>query len=148
MDEQELGFILGHEMGHVALGHTWLNTILGGMAGIPSPFGAAVILAFAFRWWNRACEFSADRAGLLACGSLQKGISALVKLTMGGQPLSTQAFTAAMARIDAEDDTLAGQLQELMASHPMLIRRINALQAYAATPEYARLQAYVDQTSI
>lgn len=145
MDEDELGFILGHEMGHVALGHTWLNTLLGGMAGIPSPFGAAVILAFAFRWWNRACEFSADRAGLLACGDLQKAISALVKLTMAGQPQSARAFASALARIDAEDDTLAGQVQELLASHPMLIRRINALRQYAATPDYARLQAYVLQ---
>ena len=35
MTPGELSFVIGHEMGHVALGHTWLNTILGGMAGIP-----------------------------------------------------------------------------------------------------------------
>ncbi len=143
MDSDELTFIMGHEMGHVALGHTWLNTILGGMAGIPSPFGAALILAFAFRWWNRACEYSADRAGLLACGNLQKATSALVKLTMGSQPLSARAYAAALARIDAEDDTLAGQLQELLSSHPMLIRRINELRQYAASADYARLQSAV-----
>lgn len=143
MDRDELSFILGHEMGHVALGHTWLNTILGGMAGIPSPFGAALVMAFAFRWWNRACEYSADRAGLLACGSVQKASSALVKLTMGSQPQDAGAFARAMARIDAEDDSLSGQMQELLSSHPMLIRRINELRQYAATSEYARLQALV-----
>src|SRR5512146_1602093 len=48
MDEDELRFIIGHEIGHVCLGHTWLNTLIGGMAGVPSPFGAALILVFAF----------------------------------------------------------------------------------------------------
>jgi len=32
-------FIIGHEMGH-----TWLNTIVGGIAGIPAPFDAAYFL--------------------------------------------------------------------------------------------------------
>ena len=80
MTKGELKFIIGHEMGHVALGHTWLNTILGGLAGIPAPFGASMLLYTAFRWWNRMCEFSADRAGLLACGDLNLAVSALVKL--------------------------------------------------------------------
>src|SRR5271157_4452263 len=37
MDADEVRFIVGHELGHVALGHTWLNSLVGGMAGIPSP---------------------------------------------------------------------------------------------------------------
>ena len=64
MDMEELRFILGHEMGHVSLGHTWLNSLLGGMAGIPASFGASVLLNASFLWWNRTCEYSADRAGL------------------------------------------------------------------------------------
>src|SRR4030067_2173858 len=35
MDRDELQFIIGHEMGHICLGHTWPNTLVGGMAGIP-----------------------------------------------------------------------------------------------------------------
>ena len=34
MDADELRFIIGHELGHVVLGHTWLNTLVGGMAGL------------------------------------------------------------------------------------------------------------------
>ena len=37
MDEDELRFIIGHEMGHVCLGHSRLNSLVGGMAGIPPP---------------------------------------------------------------------------------------------------------------
>jgi hypothetical protein len=37
------------------------------------------------------------------------------------------------------------QVAELFQSHPMIIKRINALKAYAASPEYQLLQASVNQ---
>lgn len=140
MSADELAFVIGHEMGHVALGHTWLNTILGGMAGIPAPFGAAVIMYAAFNWWNRACEFSADRAGMLACGSLNKAVSALVRLAAPNIRTETE-FQQALTMIDAQDDTFVNQVAEMFQSHPMIIRRINQLKEYAKTSEYQRLQA-------
>ncbi len=143
MGPGELSFVIGHEMGHVALGHTWLNTILGGMAGIPAPFGAAVLLYASFRWWNRMCEYSADRAGLLACGDLNLAISALVKL-VAPNVRSQQEFDRALAMIDAQDDNVSNVLAEAFQSHPMLIRRINKLRDYALTAEYQRIQAGVN----
>lgn len=140
----ELKFIIGHEMGHVALGHTWLNTIVGGLAGIPAPFGAAILLYAAFRWWNRMCEFSADRAGLLACGNLNLAVSALVKL-VAPEIRTQREFEKALAMIDAQDDEVSNRLAEAFQSHPMLIRRINELQAYAQTAEYQKLQAGVNR---
>lgn len=144
MTANELKYIIGHEMGHVVLGHTWLNTIIGGMAGIPAPFGAAVILYTAFRWWNRMCEFSADRAGLLACGNIHTAVSALIKLA--APEIHTQRdFERALALIDAEDDLPSNRLAEVFQTHPMLIRRINALRDYARTAEYQRIQAGVNR---
>ncbi len=140
MNSGELAFIIGHEMGHVALGHTWLNTIVGGMAGIPAPFGAAVLLYTAFRWWNRMCEFSADRAGLLACGDINIAISSLVKL-VAPDIHTQQDFMRTLALIDAQDDSPSNRLVEAFQSHPILIRRISALRDYAHTPEYGRIQA-------
>jgi len=143
MSPGELSFVIGHEMGHVALGHTWLNTILGGMAGIPAPFGAAVLLYASFRWWNRMCEYSADRAGLLACGDLNLAVAALVKL-VAPNVRSQQDFDRALAMIDAQDDDVSNVLAEAFQSHPMLIRRINKLRDYARTEEYRRMQAGVN----
>jgi len=143
MGPGELSFVIGHEMGHVALGHTWLNTILGGMAGIPAPFGAAVLLFASFRWWNRMCEYSADRAGLLACGDLNLAISALVKL-VAPNIRSQQEFDRALAMIDAQDDDVSNVLAEAFQSHPMLIRRINKLRDYARTAQYRQMQAGVN----
>ncbi len=142
MDEAELRFILGHELGHIALNHTWLNTLLGGMAGVPVSFGAAIILVFAFRWWNRACEYSCDRAGLLCCGSLEKATSALVKL-VAGQVRSQAEMDQVMAAVDAEDDSLLGNLAETLSTHPLVINRIEKLREYAASSEYAALLAQV-----
>ena len=143
MDEDELTFIVGHELGHVALGHTWLNSLVGGMAGIPSSMSAAAILSMAFLSWNRACEFSADRAGLLACGKPEKAISALIKLVAGPRAQSPEGIAAAYRQIDAEDDTWLGALNEAFGTHPMLIRRIQELRKYATSKQYARLLAEV-----
>jgi Zn-dependent protease with chaperone function len=136
MDEDELRFIIGHEMGHVALGHTWLNSLVGGMAGIPATSSASALLALAFLWWNRTCELSADRAGLLACGKPEKAISALIKLVAGPQGNTPAGLELAYRRIDAEDDTIIGSLNEALGNHPMLIRRINEIRRFSASRRF------------
>lgn len=138
MDADEMRFVIGHEMGHIALGHTWLNTLVGGMAGVPMPIGAAVVLTFAFRWWNRACEYSCDRAGLIACGSLRKATSALVQLVVGD--INTdEELRRALAAIQAQDDGALGSLGELLATHPTIAKRLDMLRKYAESAEYRRL---------
>ena len=146
MDADELRFIIGHELGHVGLGHTRLNSLVGGLAGIPSPYFAAVLLYVVFRWWNRACEFSADRAGLLACGKPEKAVSALVKMESGSPAaLSAGSLQRVLNRIEAEDDHLEGSLREMLSTHPMMVRRLEALRKYAASERYQRLQAKVNK---
>jgi len=141
MDRDELQFVIGHELGHVALGHTWLNSLVGGMAGIPAPYSASYLLILALRWWNRACEFSADRAGLLACGKPSKALSALVKLEAGAAGASPEAFQRALQRIEAQDDDLLSNLGELLATHPLIVKRMEQLKQYAQSPDYRRLIA-------
>lgn len=139
MDKDELSFILGHELGHVRLGHTWLNSLIGGMAGIPSPSSASALLMLTFLWWNRMCEYSADRAGLLACQKPEKAISALIKLVAGEKGLTHEGMALAYSQIDAEDDTVMGSINEAFGSHPMLIRRIQQIRRFAASDQYERL---------
>jgi Zn-dependent protease with chaperone function len=143
MDRDELAFILGHELGHVALGHTWLNSLVGGMAGIPSPWSAAMLMTVAFLWWNRVCEYSADRAGLLACGKPEKAVTALIKLAAGPDADTPAELQQVYRQLDAEDESLLGNLGELLGTHPMLIKRIEKLRQYAGSNQYKRLQALV-----
>jgi Zn-dependent protease with chaperone function len=130
MDADELRFVIGHEMGHIVYGHTWLNTLLGGMSGMPASMGAAVIFTFAFRWWNRACEYSCDRAGVAACGSMAKGISALAQLVVGDIDTASE-LKRALEVIDKQDDSMESLIGEALSDHPMIAKRIKALQEFA-----------------
>jgi Zn-dependent protease with chaperone function len=143
MDESEMRFILGHEMGHVSLGHTRINSLIGGMAGIPAPLGAALLLNAAFLWWNRACEYSADRAGLLACGSVNKAISALIKLGAGPGARSQADLDQALMLLDKQDDSISGLLEETLSTHPLIIKRIQNMRRYASTRAYQQIQAWM-----
>ncbi len=140
MDRDEIQFVLGHEMGHVRLGHTWLNSVIGGIAGVPSSFEAAMLLALAFRSWNRTCEYSADRAGMLACSRPDKAISALVKLELGASPHSQATVQRALASIEKYGDSWADDFSEIMYTHPIIAHRIRKLQEYASSTEYQGLQ--------
>jgi Zn-dependent protease with chaperone function len=140
MNAEELKFVIGHEMGHVHFGHTWLNSIVGGMAGIPSPYLAFAVLHLAFRSWNRACEFSADRAGLLTSCSLADAVSALVKIGSGGILREKGELRRAIRRIESENDSILGDLGELLGTHPTLIKRIEQLRMYARSPQYKKFQ--------
>jgi Zn-dependent protease with chaperone function len=148
MDRDEIQFILGHEMGHVKLGHTWLNTLVGGMAGIPSSVGAAAIMELAFRWWNRACEYSADRAGVLACAKPAKAISALVKLEAGPVALTQAGMQAAMQHIERDDEDIMHNLEELLGTHPMVAKRVEQIRQFTNSQQYRTLQARMDQNLV
>jgi Zn-dependent protease with chaperone function len=138
MDHDELQFILGHELGHVDLGHTWLNTLVGGMAGIPSTYGAAAIVELAFRWWNRACEYS-------ACNNPNKAISALIKLEAGADARSQAGIMRAIQRLETEDDDLVNNLGELLNTHPMIIKRIDHIRKFSRSASYRQLQDLMNQ---
>ena len=139
LDADELAFVISHELGHVRLGHTWLNSLVGGLSGIPSPAVAFGLMQLAFLWWNRACEYSADRAGVLATGKPDKAISALVKIASGGRAQSPADVARALQIVEAEGQDFATQLGEALATHPLMARRIAELRKYAASNEYRRL---------
>lgn len=139
LDADELAFVISHELGHVRLGHTWLNSLVGGLSGIPSPAVAFGLLQLAFLWWNRACEYSADRAGLLATGKPEKAISALVKIATGGRVQSQADVQRALQVVEAQGGGLVNQLGEALATHPLMARRIAELRKFAASAEYRKL---------
>ena len=92
-------------------------------------------------------ELKRDRAGLLACGKPEKAITALIKLVAGPAGQTPGGLELAYRQIDAEDDTLLGSLGEVVGTHPMLIRRINALRSYVASEQYRRLQTLVNRNA-
>lgn len=146
MTDAELSFVLGHELGHIRLGHTVLLNLMAGASTLPGGFIVQALLEGAFLFWRRAGEFSADRAGLLACGDVGAAVSALAKID-SPQAATAEQIRQTVAKLDAEDESVAGIASELISTHPMLGRRIEKLIEYARTPEYARLRAAIWQAS-
>ena len=84
----ELSFVIGHEAGHIKSGHVLYHMIVMYMQDIlrSMPMASTLSQAFwvAIFWWFRMSEFSADRAGLLACQNPEAALGALTK--MAGVP--------------------------------------------------------------
>ena len=98
----ELRFVLGRELGHVKSQHAlyhdmgMLLPVLSDMLGVTTLGLGSLLTAgleMALWHWRRMSEFTADRAGLLACQDVSAAISALAKIA-GLPPKYYDAFQA------------------------------------------------------
>lgn len=87
--DEEIMFVIGHEVGHIKSNHMLYHM----MAQVinyfidATPGGTLVAggLQFALYYWSRMSEFTADRAGLLCCQNPEAMARAFIK--MAGLPL-------------------------------------------------------------
>lgn len=119
LSEEELLFILGHELGHCQYGHITCHTVLGLLndmnkaSEILGPLLTDTIEVPLVKWFH-CSEFTADRAGLICCQSLQTAQDIFVKLGMN----------------DSRADAYV-QYKEVSSPHPLLQTRWEMLQKYA-----------------
>jgi Zn-dependent protease with chaperone function len=152
MDEDELRWVLAHELGHAMSGHALYRTILDrllkltrSLGAIPiAGIGARVILAGLMEW-QRKSELSADRAGLLATQDPAAAYRALMKLASGGhlEDLDQTSFFeqgAAYDDTDLRDSVLKIQLVE-GRSHPMPVSRASELRKWVDSGAYTSILA-------
>lgn len=89
-DDDEIMFIIGHELGHIKSNHMLYHMMAQIINAIIDqiPFGsyAAAPIQYALYYWDRMSEFTADRAGVLCCQKPTAAIKALIK--MAGLPYS------------------------------------------------------------
>ena len=88
-DDDELRFLLGHELGHIMSGHVLYRTMLVlllrlASLGYPIVGLAARAVLLGLLEWSRKAELSADRAGLLAVQSTDASLWAFLKMAGGG----------------------------------------------------------------
>jgi hypothetical protein len=113
---KEIDMIIGHEIGHLALGHLkWLWFLI--------PSRIVPLLGSAY---SRACEYSCDRCGNEAAGDMQAAARGLTILAAGG---TYGKLTDLRAYVMQVKDTggFWASVYELNASHPYLPKRIAAL---------------------
>lgn len=162
MTEEELRFVVGHELGHIKSGHVlyyqiaMLLPVLAEVVGAAT-FGIGSLLSFplevALVRWQRMSELTADRAGLLACQDVNAATTAMIKLA--GLPLkffdkvNTEDFLAQAREFEAFDsdklDWVAKILSGMGQSHPWTVMRASELLRWVDSTSYEKLLA--DPTS-
>ena len=132
MTDEELRFVLGHELGHIAFDHYRANQVNFALNGESEDSQMPVLLQARLHIWDRLAELSADRAGFLATGeSLEPIVSVFFKLASGLGPEHLQFDIAAfLDQLSALKDMNAGDLMARF-SHPVTPVRVRALQLYS-----------------
>ena len=152
LSDQELSFVIGHEAGHVKSGHVlyhlmtaFLTQFLSAVPGGATfgTFGVGPLLTY----WNRMSEFTADRAGLLACQDLNAALSSIMK--MSGLPeryfdkASIEGFMKQAREFDQQYGGTTDQIIKTISiiddDHPWTIVRAAELIRWVESGEYERI---------
>lgn len=127
--EDELAFMVGRELGHIASGHTRLTSLLS-VNGNEN-----TIVSLIFGAWLRRTELTCDRVGLLCCGSIDVAMRAIAIASFHhfGRQVDYARFAEQSREVNA--DTVL-RLGELIGSMPYATRRIDEMRAFFASERY------------
>ena len=128
MGPDELAFMIGRELGHIAGGNTRLLSLINA-SGRSNP-----LIASLFGGWIRQTEYTADRAGLL-CASMDAAVKAIAISTFHASGRHVEAAMLADQRRDIESD-LTLRLGELTGMMPYAVNRVRALETFATSDTY------------
>ncbi len=147
LSDEELFFVIGHEVGHIKAGHVLYGTIARNIAAVIELIGQATLgigtilgqgLIYALLEWYRAAELTSDRAALLCVQDLDAAQGTFMKLAGGTTRLAAEMDRGEFLRqIRAYEDVDRSALNKaykvlLTASrtHPFAIQRAKELELW------------------
>jgi Zn-dependent protease with chaperone function len=163
LNDEELLFVLGHEIGHLVSQHALWTTVSmflvgqqrqnlmaeGVMGFLSNPLkliegGVESIVTN----WMRVADFTADRAALLAVGSFEKAKRAIFLLHLRSRrELDEMDIDEWVRQAEAQDQTMSKVSQMMTSSTPYLGVRLVELRNFAASPQYEALRRKVESCS-
>jgi Zn-dependent protease with chaperone function len=151
LDEEELRFVIGHELGHVLSGHAVYRSMLDQLLALsrriyflPVGYLGLRALVTALEEWYRKSELSCDRAGLLAGQDPAAALRAQMKMAGGSRlaDMDVTEFLEQAREYDAQGDLRDGVLKLLALqgqTHPFAALRAAELRRWTEAGDYQRI---------
>jgi len=150
LDEEELFFVIAHELGHIKAGHVLYTIVARNIAAIMAMIGQATLgigaligqgLVFALLEWYRKAELTSDRAGLLCTQDPDPCQRVFMKLAGGATKLygdmNREEFMRQIRAYEEADRSDLNRaykfLLTLGRTHPYAILRAKELDAWHGT---------------
>jgi len=151
LNERQLQYVMGHEVGHILSGHVLYRTMTVlllqlAQLGFPIVGIAARAVLIGLLEWSRKAELSCDRAGLLAIQDPDDVMTSLMRMAGAGTEDETnlgEFIQQAEEYRSSEDvaDSVFKILNLLGQSHPFPVLRVAELRTWIEDGEYERILA-------
>jgi len=156
LNEDELLFVIAHELTHIKCNHMMYKTLLYiltyvGVEVFGLLFKVAAITFFplemALRSWERKAELSCDRGGLLAVQNREVAETAMIKMAGASKSLLPEISIEEVLKQSEElkdmDDQMFLRAMKMyhtaFRSHPFPIIRIKELHNWSQSNQYKRI---------
>ena len=151
LTKPQLDYVVGHEMGHIKSGHVLYHLMAQLITSCISmiPLGEALLtpIHYGLIYWQRMSEFTADRAGLLACQDKDAAIECIIKMAGAPQKYFEQLNKEAFLKQAEEFETRFGNVADsaiktisiMSSTHPWTVYRAGELLKWIESGEYDRI---------
>ena len=133
LNDDELAYVIGHEIGHLMFKHSKLNTVAGILANSEEPVSSQIQNLFSR--WDKYAEISADRMGYISQPNLETVGKTFFKLASG---LSEEHLKFNIAEYMKQLDKIKDlSRSELISSHPKNLVRLKCLDLFSKSELFA-----------